>query len=82
MTNVPFGLLMSQALVPIYFQDRKNTFSSKMTLNNCKIIAETGSSRFRRRRRRVCLSSLLSVWKDRGALTEGKKVVSNDESNA
>ena len=56
-------------------------FSSKMTLNNCEIIAETGSSRFRRRRR-VCLSSLLSVWKDRGALTEGKKVVSNDESNA
>ena len=38
-------------------------FSSKMTLNNCEIIAETGSYIFRWRsrfrRRRVCLSSLL-----------------------
>ena len=39
-------------------------FSSKMTLNNCEIIAETGSYIFRWRsrfrRRRVCLSSL--IW--------------------
>ena len=41
-------------------------FSSKMTLNNCEIIAETGSYIFRWRsrfsRRRVCLSSLIALF--------------------
>ena len=62
MTNVQFCLLISQALVPI---SRVVTthFSSIMSLNNWKMIAETRSHIFRWRsrfrRRRVCLSSLL-----------------------
>ena len=63
MTNVQFCLLLSK----LWFQFNSRMvithFSSIMTLNNWKIIAETRSYIFRWlsrfRRRRVCLSSLL-----------------------
>ena len=65
MTNVQFCFLVSQALVPIFelkFQVVRTHFSSIMTLNNWKMIAETRSYFFRWRsrfrRRSVCLSPI------------------------
>ena len=64
MTNVQYCLLIGEALVRIWFQDRTH-FSSIMTSNNRVIITETRSYIFRWRsrccRRCVCLSSLLNT---------------------
>ena len=65
LTNVQFCLLISEALVPIWFQDTLNTFFKRNDwLIETEMIAETQSFIFRQlprcRRLRVCLSSLIS----------------------
>ena len=63
--NVQFYLPTSKALVPINSSILRTHFASVMTLNNWETIAETRSYifrwRFRCRRRRLCMSCLITI---------------------